>query len=97
MNNEQYLLNKLDEECKEVGMVASKAMQFGLDSNDNGNLTLTNKEHLFQEVNDLLATIELLNEECGLGFTPNRQAIEAKKVKINKYKEISKKLGFTKD
>ena len=46
MNNEQYLLNKLGEEGKEVGLVASKSMQFGLDSNDNGNLPKTNKEHL---------------------------------------------------
>lgn len=95
MNNEQYLLNKLDEECKEVGMVASKAMQFGLNSNYNGNLQMTNREHLFQELNDLLATIELLNEECGLGFVPNDCAIKDKKLKINKYKSISKTLGFT--
>ena len=95
MNNEQYLLNKLGEEGKEVGLVASKSMQFGLDSNDNGNLPKTNKEHLFQELNDFLATIELLNEECNLGFTPCREAINAKKEKIKKYREISKKLGHT--
>lgn len=96
MNNEQYLLNKLDEECKEVGMAASKAMQFGLTSNNNGKLPLTNKEHLFHELNDLLATIELLNEECDLGFEPNKEAIEAKKLKVKQYRNLSKHLGFTK-
>jgi len=95
MNNEQFLLNKLGEEGKEVGLVTSKSMQFGLDSNDNGNLPKTNKEHLFQELNDFMATIELLNEECGLGFTPCREAINAKKEKIKKYREISKQLGHT--
>lgn len=95
MNNEQYLLLKLDEECKEIGMVASKAMQFGLDSNDNGKLELTNKEHLFKEINDMLATIEMLNEECNLGFTPCKVAITEKKEKIKKYRDITRKLGLT--
>lgn len=62
-------------------MVASKAIQFGLNSNDNGNLPFTNKEHLFKEINDMLATIEILNEECGLGFAPCKDAIAAKKRK----------------
>lgn len=95
MNNEQYLLIKLDEECKEIGMVASKSMQFGLNSNDNGKLLITNKEHLFKEINDLLATIEMLNEECDLGFSPCKEAIAAKKEKIKKYRDISRNLGMT--
>lgn len=95
MNNEQYLLNKLGEESNEVAMIASKAMQFGLDSNNNGQLSLTNKEHLFKEINDFLATVELLNEECNLGFKPCVVAIGAKKDKVKMYRNISKKLGFT--
>lgn len=97
MNKEQYFLNQLSEEAKEVGLVCSKIMRFGLDSNNNGQLPETNQEQLFRELNDFLATIELLNEQCHLNFKPDQVAIAAKKEKVLKHKEISKKLGFTHD
>lgn len=96
MNNEQYLLLKLDEECKEVGIIANKSIQFGLDSDDNGNIPFTNKQRLFAELNDVLASIEMLNEECNLGFVPDRNAIENKKTKVKKYRNVSKELGNVK-
>lgn len=93
MNNQQFLLLKLGEEAKEIALVTDKTIQFGFDSNNNGELALTNKEHLFKELNDLLAIIEKLNEECDLGFTPDPQAIAAKKLKVDFYRDISQKLG----
>lgn len=94
MNNQQYLLEKLGEECLEVAMIASKAKQFGFNSDNNGQLEKTNKEYLHDELNDVTAQIELLNEECGLDYTPDRAAIEAKKEKMRKYRKISIELGF---
>lgn len=93
MNNLQFLLLKIGEEAKEIGLVADKTIQFGLDSNNNGQLSLTNKEHLFKEMNDLLAVVEMLNEECGLGFTPDPQAIAEKKKKVQHYRSITQELG----
>lgn len=52
MNNLQFLLLKIGEEAKEIGLVADKTIQFGLDSNNSGQLPLNNKEHLFKEIND---------------------------------------------
>lgn len=97
MNNEQFLLNKLSEEAKEVAIVCSKIMQFGFDSNNEGRLPETNREQLFRELNDFLASIELLNEQCSLDFKPDQVRISAKKQKVIKYREISKRLGFTQD
>lgn len=94
MNNLQYLLMKLDEECKEVGICSSKIMQFGLNSDNNGENVLNNKESLFLELNDVLAVIQLLNEECQLGFTPDQDAIERKKLKLKKFRTISKNMGL---
>lgn len=93
MNNLQFLLLKIGEEAKEIGLVADKTIQFGLDSDNNGELALTNKEHLFKELNDLLAIVEMLNEECNLGFVRDQDAIENKKQKVKYYRGVSQKLG----
>lgn len=94
MNHLQYLLTKLDEECKEVGIICSKTIQFGYNSNNNGQLEFTNKELLHKEINDVLAIIDLLNEECNLGFAYDIEAIKAKKEKVKQYKSISAGLGY---
>lgn len=93
MNNEQYLLLKLGEEAKEIAIETDKAIQFGLESNNNGKLAQNNRERICSELNDLLASVELLNEQCGLGFAPDREAIEKKKEKVLKYQQISRDMG----
>ena len=93
MNNEQYLLEKLGEECVEVSLIASKAKQFGLESNNNGLLPRTNKEEIHRELDDVMAQIEMLNEETDFNYTPNREAINAKKEKMKHYRNISIQLG----
>lgn len=35
----------------------------------------------------------MLNEECDLGFTPDRRAIVNKKQKVKHYRSITQKLG----
>ena len=89
MRNDQFLFMKLMEEASEIALIASKINQFGLDSNNNGALDLTNKEELFKELNDLIAIVTLLNEECNLGFTTSEKAIKTKKEKVKHYRQIA--------
>lgn len=55
---------------------------------------LTNAERAHQEIDDLMAAVEMLNEEFDFGYTPNRGRIEAKKVKVNKFADYSAQLGL---
>lgn len=93
MKNWQYLLLKLSEECNEVGQMASKNMHFGTEETQTGGVQ-TNRERLHAEINDLLAIIELLNEEEGFDFTPDPDKIAFKKEKVNFYREYSRSLGL---
>jgi hypothetical protein len=95
MNLQQHLLIKLAEECTEVGKVALKATIFGgsdhspLDPNKT-----TNLQKLYEELDDLQASIELLND-TGFGYTPNPRNILNKKVKVIRYMEHSIVNGMT--
>lgn len=93
MNNAQYLLDKLGEECNEVAQMCSKNKQFGIEEKqfEDGE---SNKERLHNELNDLLAAIEMLNEEEGFDFTPDRDKIERKKAKVRHYRQYSRSLGL---
>ena len=81
MTRTQMLLAKLAEEGVEVAQISLKTQQVGL------------SEVMPSELDDLMAQIEMLNEECGFGYTPNRSRIEAKKVKVNKFAALSASLG----
>lgn len=93
MKNWQYLLLKLTEECNEVGQMASKNMHFGREECQfvDGE---SNRERLHGELNDILAIIELLNEEEGFDFKPNPDKIAHKKAKVKHYREYSRSLGL---
>lgn len=93
MKNWQYLLLKLSEECNEVGQMASKNMHFGTEETQTGGVQ-TNRERLHAEINDLLAIVELLNEEEGFDFTPDSDKIALKKEKVKFYREYSRSLGL---
>lgn len=95
MNRLQLLLNKLAEEGAEVAQIALKTSQFGLHESREGQYS-TNAERCHAEVDDLMAAVEMLNEECGFGYAPNRERIEAKKVKVNKFAAYSESLGMVK-
>lgn len=97
MSNLQYLLTKLAEECTEVGQMAAKCQQFGMNEvyDGDGNVA-TNRERLHAEINDLLGVIDLFNEEEGFDFVRDERAISAKKEKIKKYRGYSIELGFVK-
>lgn len=83
MYNEQYLLNKLAKEASEVAQVALKASNFGL-----GEVYCyeSNRQRIFNELNDLLGVVELMNHELNFGFTPDKKSIEDKAIEINEYR-----------
>lgn len=91
MNRLQLLLGKLAEECLEVAKEALKAQQFGLDSTYIGS---SNEDRIRQELDDMNAIVEMLNDEFNLGYVPDAERIFKKKIKVNKFAEYSKAEGF---
>lgn len=92
MNLIQHLLGKLAEEASEVGKIALKTQQFGMDEKMPSQ-PFTNAERIHQELDDLMAGIQMLNER-GLGYTPNEQRIGAKIEKVTHYLKYSVDLGM---
>jgi len=93
MNQLQHYLTKLAEEGAEVAQIALKTQQFGPAEVMPGQ-PLNNFERCHQELDDLMAMVEELNEQFGFGYVPNRERIEAKKVKVRKYLCLSVALGM---
>lgn len=94
LDNTEYLLTKLSEECNEVGQMAAKTIQFGMEEVYNDGINQkTNRERLIDELNDLFGVIQMLNDEAGLNFLPDPEAIRAKGDKIRKYRGYSVGLG----
>jgi len=93
MTKEQYYFTKLAEECSEVAQIALKTQQFGMLEKRQGQ-DLTNAERCHEELNDILAIVEVLNDAFGFGFTRNEGAIAAKKAKVLRYMKYSMDLGF---
>lgn len=89
MTREQFLLCKLAEEAAELAKEAMKTQQFGMLSS-HPKYTGTNANRISEELNDLLAVIDMMNEECEDFFwTPDEEAIERKVEKIEKYYELT--------
>jgi hypothetical protein len=95
MNSLQYYLTKLAEESSEVAQIALKTQQFGRSELMPGQ-PLNNFERCHQELDDLWAMVEELNEKFDFGYTPNRERIEDKKDKVQKYLGYSIHLGMVK-
>ncbi|MDP2202308.1 MAG: hypothetical protein Q8K07_09840 [Methylicorpusculum sp.] len=93
MNRLQLLLNKLAEEGSEIAQIGLKTAQFGLNEVC-PDQPLTNAERTHAEIDDLFAVVEMLNDEFGFGYVPNRMRIEKKKAKVNKYAAYSASLGM---
>lgn len=62
MTETEHLLVKVMEECAEVAHRASKALRFGLEEVQEGQL-LDNGQRIVQEFSQLYAIIEMLEEE----------------------------------
>lgn len=91
MNREQHAFLKLGEECNEVAMLCSKIIQFGLDSEYEGQ---TNRERLTAELNDIMGCLLNLQVETDFSFDEDREAVWAKFEKMEKFRKISEELGF---
>jgi len=92
MDNIQFLLTKLAEECNEVAQQALKSQQFGLEEIYQP-IGKSNAERLFEELNDLWAIVNMLNAKTNLNFYPDEDMIQAKMKKVKKYYEYSRSLG----
>jgi NTP pyrophosphatase (non-canonical NTP hydrolase) len=79
------VMNILSEECAEVIQAISKCHRFGLDNYKPGK-PKTNKEHLEEELGDLLAMIDILIE---MKVVQTENLVLAKVAKIEKLKKWS--------
>lgn len=92
MNRNEHLLSCLAEECAEVAQCVSKALRFGLLEVQPGQ-SLTNAERIAQELNDLVAVAELVEEAGLVPSTGTFAAIEQKKAKVRLFMEYAESVG----
>jgi NTP pyrophosphatase (non-canonical NTP hydrolase) len=81
------VMDILQEECAEVIQAVSKISRFGLDNLKPGK-PKTNREHLEEELGDLYAMIEILQELDVVSWTNIELAAEAKREKLKKWSNI---------
>lgn len=97
MTREQYLLTVLAEECNEVAQRCTKAIRFGAEEVEEGQGN-NNRDRIEFEIIDMLGVIEMLMASgtlsvATLSLELNRDDINAKKAKVERYMEYSKSLG----
>lgn len=107
MNRTEYLLVKLSEECHEVGQRAAKALTFGLTEIYQGGENsayrnpgqLSTAETIMQEFADLSAVIAMLQAtgDLPVNVLQFQEHMRAKRGKIEKYMELSRKRGILED
>lgn len=78
MSNEVLLI--LSEECAEVVQAISKCQRFGMDAYKPGK-PKTNREHLEEELGDVLCMIEILQD---MKIVSSQQLEQAKQQKLQK-------------
>lgn len=91
MNRREHLYTILQEECAEIIQCVSKIKRFGL-TNTQPSSGKLNLEILNDELNDLFAMLDLLQEE-GIPIKVDMKKIRAKQIKVDHYLEVSKKAG----
>jgi NTP pyrophosphatase (non-canonical NTP hydrolase) len=84
-NNVNEILLIMQEECAEVTQAISKCFRFGLDNHKPGK-PKTNREHLEEELGDLVAMITLLEMH---GVVSQHNIEKAKLAKFEKLKTWS--------
>lgn len=92
MDKEQFYLKLIEEECAEIIQVCSKASRFGID-NYHKDLAKSNRIRLKEEINDLFAVLQLLQDECNINTEADEYMINEKLYKVEKYKKFSIELG----
>jgi NTP pyrophosphatase (non-canonical NTP hydrolase) len=89
MNEEALLI--LSEECAEVIQAISKCQRFGIDAYKPGR-PKTNREHLEEELGDLLAMIDILKETNVVSIENMEIAKHAKFEKLKCWSNIDKSI-----
>ena len=84
------VMNILSEECAEVIQAVSKINRFGMDNYKPGK-PKTNREHLEEELGDLYAMIEILQEMDVVSWANIELAAEAKREKLKIWSNIFNK------
>jgi hypothetical protein len=98
LNIDQHLLTKLIEECSEIQKRACKALVFGIDDRDvtllaQGIDAQTERERLWDEINDLVGVVEMMCERGTFPAELDRAKVEAKKAKVLKFMQYSRQRG----
>jgi len=95
MTRQELLLTILAEECVETAQRCSKAIRFTPEEVEpNQSITqLSNAERIVYEFNDIVAVMQMLQEEGVLPKVFNQQAIDLKKEKVEKWLLYSRKRG----
>jgi NTP pyrophosphatase (non-canonical NTP hydrolase) len=85
--NQEYseVLDILQEECAEVIQAVSKIRRFGIDNFKPGK-PKTNREHLEDEIGDVMAMIDIL---CSMGVVDLNKLQAAKLAKFQRLKKWS--------
>lgn len=94
MKNFQFLLIKLAEEAGEVAKQALKTAQFGWRTESPEGEAIDNLALLRGEFSDLIAILEMISEEEKVYVTYEGWLVDEKKLKVNKYRDHSKSLGY---
>ena len=81
------VMDILQEECAEVIQAVSKIRRFGIDNAKPGK-PKTNREHLEEELGDLYAMIDILQELDIVSWTNIEKAAEAKREKLKTWSTI---------
>ena len=81
------VMNILSEECAEVIQAVSKINRFGIDNYKPGK-PKTNRQHLEEELGDLMAMIDILQEMDVVSYANIEKAAEAKHEKLKKWSNI---------
>jgi NTP pyrophosphatase (non-canonical NTP hydrolase) len=84
-DKQSEIMDISQEECAEVIQAISKIRRFGLDSEHNG---VTNKEHLEEEVGDLMCMLNLLDEFGLVDWTLVSLHAQNKRKKLQKWTKI---------
>lgn len=92
MNRTEHLLACLAEECAEVQHAVAKALRFGLDDGYPGAAS-TNAQDIAREFQDVLAVVEMLEDEGALDCTTDLEAIDRKKARVSEYMGYAESVG----
>lgn len=93
MNQTEYLLACLSEECSEVQKNVGKALRFGLDDMDPNTKIGTNAELILEEFYHICAVMELLQEN---GIIKKQSGYWQKEMKKDKIERVKKFMGYSK-